>query len=53
MTPTVVLVGMPGAGKSTTGRRLAKILGVPFADSDDLVAAAAGRPVAQIGRAHV
>jgi shikimate kinase len=48
MTPTVVLVGMPGAGKSTTGRRLAKILGVPFADSDDLVAAAAGRPVAHI-----
>jgi len=27
MTPRAVLVGLPGAGKSTTGRRLAKILG--------------------------
>ena len=33
-------VGLPGAGKSTSGRRLAKILAVPFADSDDLVEAA-------------
>ena len=40
MAPRVVLVGLPGAGKSTTGRRLAKILAVPFADSDDLVEAA-------------
>lgn len=37
MTPTVVLVGLPGAGKSTTGRRLAKILAVPFGDSDSLI----------------
>jgi shikimate kinase len=48
MTPRVVLVGLPGAGKSTTGRRLARILAVPFADSDDLVEAAAGRAVADI-----
>lgn len=48
MTPKVVLVGLPGAGKSTSGRRLAKILAVPFADSDDLVEAAAGRPVTEI-----
>jgi shikimate kinase len=45
MTPRVVVVGMPGAGKTTTGRRLAKILGLPFADSDDLVEASTGRPV--------
>lgn len=37
MTPRAVLVGLPGAGKSTTGRRLAKILAVPFADSDVLI----------------
>jgi shikimate kinase len=43
-----VLVGLPGAGKSTTGRRLAKILGVPFADSDQLVEASAGREVREI-----
>jgi shikimate kinase len=48
MTPRVVLVGLPGAGKSTTGRRLAKILAVPFADSDDLVEAAHGRTVREI-----
>jgi shikimate kinase len=48
MTPKVVLVGLPGAGKSTTGRRLAKILAVPFADTDDLVEQDAGRPVTEI-----
>ena len=48
MTARVVLVGLPGAGKSTTGRRLAKILCVPFADSDDLVEARAGRSVRDI-----
>lgn len=48
MTPRVVLVGLPGAGKSTSGRRLAKILGVGFADSDDVVVAADGRPIRQI-----
>lgn len=48
MTPRVVLVGLPGAGKSTTGRRLAKILGVSFADTDDLVETATGRPVPTI-----
>src|SRR2546423_6658870 len=48
MTPRVLLVGLPGAGKSTTGRRLAKILAVPFADSDDVVEAAQGRTVREI-----
>ena len=48
MTPRVVLVGLPGAGKTTTGRRLARILAVPFADSDELVEAATGRSVADL-----
>jgi shikimate kinase len=48
VTPRVVLVGLPGSGKSTTGRRLAKILAVPFADSDELVEAAHGRSVREI-----
>ncbi len=48
MPPKLVLVGLPGAGKSSSGRRLAKILVVPFADSDDLVEAADGRPVRTI-----
>lgn len=33
----VVLVGMPGVGKSSVGPYLARILGVPFADSDDVI----------------
>jgi shikimate kinase len=48
MSPRAVLVGLPGTGKSTTGRRLAKILAVPFVDTDELVEAAEGRSVAQI-----
>jgi shikimate kinase len=31
---TIVLVGMPGSGKSTVGRQLARRLSWPFADSD-------------------
>lgn len=50
MTPRVVLVGLPGVGKSTSGRRLAKILCVDFVDSDDLVEAAEGRSVGEIFR---
>jgi shikimate kinase len=48
MNARVVLVGLPGAGKSTTGRRLAKILGVGFADTDDLIEQHAGRTVREI-----
>jgi shikimate kinase len=48
MTARAVLIGLPGTGKTTTGRRLAKILAVDFADSDELVEAAVGRPVTQI-----
>src|SRR6476646_121595 len=48
MSPRIVLVGLPGAGKSSTGRRLAKIMCVPFVDSDELVEAAQGRTVKEI-----
>jgi len=44
----VVLIGPPLAGKSSVGALLAAELGVPFADTDDLVAAAAGKPVGDI-----
>jgi shikimate kinase len=44
----VVLVGPPTAGKSSVGALLAAELGVPFADTDDLVAAAAGKPIGDI-----
>ena len=48
ISPGVVLVGPPGAGKTAVGRLLASELGVPFADTDDLVARAAGKPVGDI-----
>lgn len=35
--PLVVLVGLPGSGKSTVGRQLARRLGLPFADSDQVI----------------
>jgi len=44
----VVLVGMMGTGKTTTGRRLAETLGRGFADSDLLIEAETGRTVRQI-----
>jgi shikimate kinase len=44
----IVLVGPPGAGKSSIGRLLASALGVSFADTDDLVAREAGKPVSDI-----
>ncbi|HXC85054.1 MAG TPA: shikimate kinase, partial [Trebonia sp.] len=48
MSAAAVLIGPPGAGKSSVGTLLAAELGVPFADTDDLVAAAAGKPVGDI-----
>lgn len=46
--PLVVLVGAPGAGKSTVGRRVAERLVVPFADTDHLIEEAAGMSVSDI-----
>lgn len=48
MTPRVVLVGAPGAGKTTVGGLVADLLGVGFRDTDSVVEAAAGKPVAEI-----
>lgn len=48
MSPRVVLVGMPGSGKSSVGRRLAGLIGTQFADSDDLVIEMTGRSVGEI-----
>jgi shikimate kinase len=48
MMSAIVLVGVPGAGKTTVGRLLAKELGLEFFDSDQVIEARAGKSVADI-----
>jgi shikimate kinase len=47
-TPIAILIGPPGAGKSTVGALLAQRLGVSFTDTDAEIEAAAGKPVGDI-----
>jgi shikimate kinase len=44
----IVLAGFMGTGKTTVGRLVAHRLGWTFVDTDDLIVAAAGCPVADI-----
>jgi len=46
--PPVILIGPPGAGKTTVGTALAARLRVPFTDTDAVVEAVAGKPVSDI-----
>ncbi|MEO3766677.1 shikimate kinase [Streptomyces sp. B8F3] len=46
--PAVVLVGPPGAGKSTVGAVLAARLGTTVRDTDEDVEKAAGKPIPEI-----
>lgn len=45
---SVVLVGLMGAGKTTIGKRLSAVLGVPFIDSDHEISEAAGCSISDI-----
>lgn len=45
---TVVLVGMMGAGKTAVGKELARLLSVPFLDSDEAIVEAAAMSIAEI-----
>jgi shikimate kinase len=45
---TIVLVGLMGAGKSSIGRRLAIVLGLPGRDADTEIEAAAGLTIEEI-----
>ncbi|MEG1658030.1 MAG: shikimate kinase [Oscillibacter sp.] len=46
----IVLIGMPGTGKSAVGRALADKRGYAFVDVDDLIAAAGGKSLPDLLR---
>jgi shikimate kinase len=46
--PVLILVGPPGAGKSSVGREVAERLGVDLCDTDEQVERLAGKAVADI-----
>jgi shikimate kinase len=48
----LVLVGLPGSGKTTVGRRVAGLLDTALSDLDEIVVSAAGMPVAQVFAIH-
>lgn len=50
-TPPVVLIGPMGAGKTRVGKRVARLLGVGFTDTDKVIVAEHG-PIADLFAAH-
>ena len=48
----IVLIGMPGSGKSTLGKQVAERTGKAFADSDELFTARIGMTPADFIKAH-
>jgi shikimate kinase/3-dehydroquinate synthase len=49
---SIVLVGLMGSGKTSTGRRLAQRLGLDFVDADAEIEAAAGMSISEIFARH-
>jgi shikimate kinase len=46
--PHLILIGLPGSGKSSLGRKAARQLGVPFLDLDAEIERREGRTIAEI-----
>jgi shikimate kinase len=49
---SIVMIGMPGCGKSALGRRLAPRLELPFMDVDEEIERAAGKTIKEIFADH-
>ena len=48
----IILIGMPGSGKSTVGRLLAKMTGKKFIDADAFLVQKAGKTIPEIFASH-
>ncbi|MDO5029134.1 MAG: shikimate kinase [Corynebacterium sp.] len=46
--PTIVLVGPPGAGKSTIARRLSRALSTALTDTDEMIEQRMGKPCGEV-----
>ena len=46
----IVLIGMPGSGKSAVGQELSRLTGKPLVDTDQLIVDRAGKPITDIFR---
>lgn len=53
MTPRIILIGPPGAGKTSIGRSLARSLRITFADTDTLVETDQGKAISQLSLIHI
>ena len=47
-TENIILIGMPGCGKTTLGKQIAALTGRRFVDCDDELVKTAGKPIPQI-----
>ena len=44
----IIFIGFMGAGKTTIGKKLARRLGIPFVDTDDMIEEQAGQKISDI-----
>jgi shikimate kinase len=48
MGKNIVLIGMPGSGKTTTGKAVSKMLGYDFIDTDAILLQRLGKPLGDV-----
>lgn len=46
--PNLIIIGPPGAGKSSVGRLLGKVMQIPFSDTDKIIEERTGKKIAEI-----